>query len=244
MKKDSRSSRARAGDFLLLTCEHAGNQIPPQYRHLFRGAQAVLDSHRGWDPGALTLARTMARRLKRPLLSVNWSRLLVESNRAPTNRRIWSRFTASLPREERNLILEQYWQPHRNAVEQAVAAAVRNHRVIHVAVHSFTPELDGEVRNAGVTFLYDSRLRDEAEVCHRWADKLNEIDPNVRVRFNYPYRGNADGLTTWLRRRHPVKRYIGVELEINQALVGAQGWMRIQKAIADSLGKVTAFVRP
>ena len=82
------SGRARSVDRLVLTCEHAGNEIPARYMRLFRGADDVLASHRGWDPGALTLARLLARRLRRPLLSVSWSRLFVEANRAPHNPKI------------------------------------------------------------------------------------------------------------------------------------------------------------
>jgi hypothetical protein len=55
------------------------------------------------------------------------------------------------------------------------------------------------------------------------------------VRLNYPYAGAADGLTTWLRRRHPQSRYLGVELEINQAIVGTPRWRRFQQRIAQSL---------
>ena len=70
----ARSSR----DELLLTCEHGGNRIPSGYAELFRGAEEVLASHRGWDPGALTLARHFARTLRRPVHAVTWSRLFVE----------------------------------------------------------------------------------------------------------------------------------------------------------------------
>jgi predicted N-formylglutamate amidohydrolase len=233
----ARSSR----DQLLLTCEHGGNRIPSAYAHLFRGAGKVLASHRGWDPGALTLARLLARDLRRPLLAVTWSRLFVEANRAPTNRRIWSRFTKDLPKEERDRILERWWRPHRQAVEAAVAADIaRGRRVVHVAVHSFTPELDGVVRNADIGFLYDSRRKREAQFCRRWAAALRGLDPSLRLRYNYPYSGAADGLTTWLRQRHPESRYIGVELEINQALVGAKGWRRFQENVAASLGELVA----
>ena len=44
-------------DCYLITCEHGGNRIPPRYRDLFAGCEALLQSHRGYDPGALTLAR-------------------------------------------------------------------------------------------------------------------------------------------------------------------------------------------
>jgi predicted N-formylglutamate amidohydrolase len=224
------SPRARPAAKLVLTCEHGGNRVPSEYAPLFRGAADVLASHRGWDPGALTLARTFARRLRRPLLAVTWSRLFVEANRAPHNPRIWSHFTKG--------ILERFWRPHRAEVEKSVAAAARDARVVHVAVHSFTPELDGEVRNAEIALLYDSRRKREAALCRRWAEILKRLDPTLRVRFNYPYSGMSDGLTTWLRKRHAEARYLGVELEINQALVGAKAWQTFQRCLADSLGEL------
>ena len=228
-------------DQLVLTCEHGGNRIPSAYAHLFRGAEEVLASHRGWDPGALTLARLCARTARRPLHAVTWSRLFVEANRAPTNRRIWSSFTQSLPKDERQRILARWWQPHRQTVEDAVGADIADgRRVVHIAVHSFTPVLDGEVRNADIGFLYDSRRKHEAQLCARWASLLHRLDPGLRVRYNYPYSGAADGLTTWLRKRHPQTRYVGVELEINQALVGAKGWRRFQEHVAQSLRELVA----
>jgi predicted N-formylglutamate amidohydrolase len=232
------SPRAALGATLVLTCEHAGNRIPREYAPLFRGADDVLASHRGWDPGALKLARTFARRLRRPLHAVTWSRLFVEANRAPHNPKIWSRFTKALPKAERARILERFWRPHRTEVEETVGAAARNGRVVHVAVHSFTPELDGEVRNAEIGLLYDSRRKREAALCRRWAEILQRLDPSLRVRLNYPYSGMSDGLTTWLRKRHAETRYLGVEIEINQALVGAAGWLVFQRRLSDSLGEL------
>ena len=168
-----------------------------------------------------------------------WRR--IEANRAPTNRRIWSSYTSPLPRVERLQILERWWRPHRQAVEKAVAAAVaRGHRVVHVAVHSFTPVLDGEVRNADVAFLYDSRRKAERALCRRWAAILRRSDPALRSRHNYPYKGDTDGLCTWLRKRHPEARYLGIELEINPGLVGKRDWRRRQAQLADSLQALLA----
>jgi predicted N-formylglutamate amidohydrolase len=232
---------ARGEESLLLTCEHGGHRIPSAYAHLFRDAADVLASHRGWDPGALTLARLLARKLGRPLLAVTRSRLFVEANRAPTNRRIWSKFTKGLPKAERDRILARWWRPHRQAVEDAVrAGTARGGRVVHVAVHSFTPELDGEVRNAEIGFLYDSRRKREAALCRRWAAILRDLDPTLRVRYNYPYAGAADGLSTWMRKRYPETRYLGVELELNQALVGGLRWRGFQENVAESLRQLLA----
>jgi len=237
------TSVTRAADYLLLSCEHAGNRIPPAYAPLFRGADALLATHRGWDPGAYVLARFLAKRLRRPLHAVTWSRLFVEANRAAHNPRIWSRFTRALPEAERAEILARYWWPHRSKVEAAVTEAARVARVVHVAVHSFTPELDGHVRNADVGLLYDSRRPREASLCRRWGEILARVAPDLRVRYNYPYRGNADGLGTWLRQRHPAARYLGIEIEINQALVGTRGWRALQERIAASLGELMHSVQ-
>jgi predicted N-formylglutamate amidohydrolase len=221
---------------LVLTCEHADHRVPRPYAELFAGAAEVLASHRGWDPGALRLARLLARRLGQPLLATRWSRLLVESNRSPSNPRIWSRFTRELSRDERRHILERYWWPHRREVEAAVTAAIRKRgRVVHVAVHSFAPAIDGEVRNADVAFLFDSQRPREAQLARRWGALLRGCSPELRVRYNYPYRGCTDGLATWLRRRHPAARYLGFELEVNQALAAGPGWREVGEALAQSL---------
>lgn len=235
------SSGRLIGRGLVLTCEHAGNRIPRSYAHRFRTAARLLASHRGWDPGALTIARALSRRLHQPLLAVTWSRLFVEANRSPSNPRIWSPFMRDLRQAERDRILARWWWPHRRQVEAAVARIIaRGRRVVHIAVHSFTPELDGEVRNADVSWLYDSRRRQEAAFCRRWATALSRVAPALRLRHNYPYRGSTDGLTTWLRRSHTEEQYLGIELEFNQALVGSEGWRRLPGQLAASLREVMA----
>jgi predicted N-formylglutamate amidohydrolase len=224
---------------LLLTCDHGGNRIPREYHYLFVGAEAALASHRGWDPGALPLARALGRRLGLPVLAVTWSRLLVESNRAPTNRRIWSAWTSTLPKREKQRILARYWWPHRRRVEDAVRAAVDDGaRVLHVAVHSFTPELDGARRNADVGLLYDSARPAERNTCLRWAELLRQRDAGLRVRRNYPYRGAADGLPTWLRRRFPASAYLGVELEANQAYLAGPRRAELARVLAETLAAI------
>jgi len=224
---------------LLLTCEHGGNRIPPEYRALFRGTERVLASHRGWDPGALSLARALGRRVGVPVLAVTWSRLLVEANRTPGNRRIWSPWTASLSKREKLRILERYWWPHRRRVAEAVRATVNEGaRVLHIAVHSFTPVLDGVTRNADVSFLYDPARRSERNACLRWRDLLRTRIPGLRVRRNYPYRGTADGLCTWLRGRFPTAAYLGIELEVNQAALAGPRRSQLSRALADTLSSI------
>jgi predicted N-formylglutamate amidohydrolase len=201
----------------VLSCEHGGNSIPPEYAHFFAGGRArrALDSHRGHDIGALHIARELARRFGVPLISSEVSRLLVDLNRSVGHPGHFSQFVSSLGESERQALLSKYYFPHRQQVEQEVARRLR-HGVLHVAVHSFTPRLGGEVRRADIGLLYDPASAGERQLCERWKRTLNQVAPELLVRRNYPYLGKADGLATHFRRKFGHAAYLGVELETNQ----------------------------
>jgi len=223
---------------LLVTCEHGGHRVPRDCRHLFMGAEAVLATHRGWDPGALPLARDLARRLRCPVRAATVTRLLVDLNRSPHHPRVLSEWTRRLPRAERAELLRRYHTPHRSAVAADVSGRVeRGRRVIHLGVHTFTPELEGEVRGADVALLYDPARAWERALCAAWARSLAARLPHLAVRRNQPYRGTSDGLTTWLRTRFAAGAYLGIEVEVNQRLLAPSGRFpqEVGSALADAL---------
>jgi predicted N-formylglutamate amidohydrolase len=227
-------------DFVLITCEHGGNRIPPRYRHLFRGHEPLLASHRGYDPGALVMARNLARAFDAPLVVSTVSRLLVELNRSLGHPRLFSDATRPAPKAVHREILARHYFPYRGRVEALIAdAAKRGRRVVHISSHSFTPVLDGEVRNADIGLLYDPGRPGEVELCRRWQARLGESAPELRVRRNYPYTGKSDGFTAYLRKRFAADRYVGVELEINQAIVGAaRRWTGLRNRVVEALRQI------
>ena len=225
-------------DAFVITCEHGGNRIPAAFAGLFRGQRARLDSHRGYDPGALVLARAMARACGAPLVASNVSRLLVDLNRSSGHPGLFSGATRGAPAAVRADILARHYLPYRQRVEGLVGAAVaRGRRVVHISSHSFTPVLDGRRRRADVGLLYDPGRSGEATLCACWKSALAQRAPSLRVRRNYPYAGKADGLTSHLRRRFPPAAYVGVELEVNQRIVAAGGrpWAALRTTLIDSL---------
>ena len=204
---------------LLLTCEHAVNAVPRSFSGLFARDARVLRGHRAFDIGALAVARHLARTLRAPLFAGAVSRLLVDLNRSLHHPHVHSEFVAGLEAPQLLAIVERYYLPHRQEVERHVATRVRQGVcVVHVAVHSFAPAIAGEARNADLGLLYDPARRRERDLCCSWKAVLNE-EADLRVRFNYPYRGKADGLTTALRRRFGARSYAGIELEMNQRRV-------------------------
>ncbi len=224
-------------DEYLVTCEHGGQRIPVRYRNCFEGCEAVLQSHRGYDAGALSMARAMARQLGAPLIYSTISRLLVDLNRSPGHPRLHAEAIRRLPADSRQRILDRYYRPFRARAEAAIVRALaRGKRVIHLSSHSFTPVLDGAVRNVDVGLLYDPARTGEAVLCEAWLACLKAREPELRLRRNYPYSGRSDGFTAYLRRRFPAGDYIGVELEINQAIVAdGKTWPRLRTQVIASL---------
>lgn len=211
-----------------VTCEHGGNGVPQRYRTLFGGRQSLLASHRGWDPGALTVARELARSLDAPLVAGSTTRLLVDLNRSPHNPAVFSEFTRRLPRDERDGLLARYHRPYWDRVR--ALAAVPN-RSFHVSVHSFTPVLRGEERNFAMGILYDPGRSRERALARAWKERLQEKLPGAGVRRNAPYRGNADGVMTALRRALPQTRYLALELELNQRALSSAADCRALAAV-------------
>ena len=109
--------------------------------------------------------------------------------------------------------------------------------MIHISSHSFTPELHGKLRRADAGLLYHPGRHGEAELCARWKAALAAAAPELRVRRNYPYAGKGDGLTSHLRQRFPRRAYVGIELEVNQAIVfaGASRWRALRGVLIESL---------
>jgi predicted N-formylglutamate amidohydrolase len=225
-------------DIYIITCEHGGNRVPAPYRPLFRGQRALLDSHRGYDPGSLVMAKALARAFAAPLVASTVSRLLIDLNRSIGHPQLFSAVTRAVPAEGRAQIVEKHYRPYRMQVECLVGQAVaRGHRVIHLSSHSFTAQLNGKVRGTDVGLLYHPARRAEAEMCARWQETLTALAPQFRVRRNYPYAGKGDGLTSHLRACFAPSDYVGIELEVNQGIVFEAGrrWTVLRHKLIDSL---------
>ena len=226
---------------LLLTCEHGGNRVPREYRALFRGREALLASHRGWDPGALAVGRSLARALDVELIAATTTRLLVDLNRSARNPAVFSELSRGLTRDRRDALLARHHLPHWDRVRAAVAA--RRGSVLHLAVHTFSPVWRGAKRNFEIGILYDPERHRERSLSMVWQGQIRGELPGLRVRRNAPYRGNADGLTTALRREFPAERYLGLELELNQSAIAAVAERRaLAAALASTL--TAALAKP
>ena len=209
----------------MLTCEHASNRLPAAFKKAVPAD--VLKTHRAYDIGAVHVFRKLVKFAKPEFYCEGkYSRLFVDLNRTITNKSAFSEYYEQLDKATASKVKAQataYWSEYRAAIEKFVDSALKpktrvaksEPEIVHLGIHSFTPELNGKVRNTDIGILYDPSRPKECELAQVIKAEIKRLHPEMKVRFNYPYKGTSDGLTTTLRKKIG-PRYAGLEIEINQ----------------------------
>ena len=219
---------------LMLTCEHASNKLPAAFKKFVPAD--VQKTHRAYDIGAREVFRKVMKFAK-PEFSCEgkFSRLFADLNRSITNKAVFCEYYEELEArgkavkcststaEKMRAQAITYWKEYREKIEKFVAKNIGPLRqtqrpgatIVHLGIHSFTPVLNGMVRNADIGILYDPARPLERKFAQVIKAEILRLYPKMRVRFNYPYKGSSDGLTTALRKKFG-PRYVGIEIEMNQ----------------------------
>ncbi len=146
----------------VLVCDHASNRIPARLGTLGLDAEQ-LASHIAWDPGAALVARRLSELLDAPLVLAGTSRLVIDCNRplaspqsiaeqsagivVPGNR------ASEVPAAERAWRIDEFFVPYQSTIARLLDS--RGSRATKLlAIHSFTPELAGEVRPWPISVAY------------------------------------------------------------------------------------------
>lgn len=224
----------------LLVCDHAGRRTPKSLGDL--GAPAsVFEQHVAWDIGAGALSRLMARKLDACVIQQTYSRLVIDCNRAPDRADAIvavsdglpiPRNSAIDPWETAARIAEVHAPYHRRIAAELDERAVRGLRTVLVAIHSFTPQMNGFVRpwHVGVLHLGGSPFS------HGMLASLRR-EPGLTVGDNEPYA--MDGIDHTVPV-HAIARGIDyLELEVRQDLIiDREGQARMAELLLRRLGGV------
>ncbi len=214
----------------IITCEHAGNQVPGEFNYLFEENKNVLNTHRGWDPGAYDAAIHIASSIDVPLHYNLITRLLIEFNRSRHHPDLFSAFSNRLNDQVKSDLIELLYIPYRKKIEEEIALS--NESVLHLSIHSFAPVLNNEIRELEIGLLFDPHRKSELVFCEEFKEKLSEQLPELRIVFNEPYKGVDDGFTTYLRTKFPDEHYRGIEIELNQKMIGTSDWQKTKEELA------------
>ena len=176
----------------LVTCDHARNTVPEDTPPLGLPPED-MERHIAYDVGAEGVALALAEALDAPAIATRFSRLVIDPNRGeddptllmrlydgtivPGNRRADG---AEIARR-----LDAYHRPYHAALGRLMA----REGVVMVAVHSYTPRLNGHAPrpwHVGVLSAWDRRLTDPLLASL-------SAEPDLAVGDNEPYGGHLPG---------------------------------------------------
>lgn len=173
---------------LLLVCEHAGTAIPRSLSNLGLPDER-FQQHIASDIGAEAVAVGLAERFGCTLVLQRYSRLVIDCNRPTGTPQSIPEISdhISVPG---NFELSSTDRVQRETeifvpfAESCKAEISRPHIRLAVSIHSFTPQLDGDLRRWDIGFL----SRQETSRGDRLAKSCKELWPRLTVGRNEPYR--------------------------------------------------------
>lgn len=226
----------------VLVADHAGNAIPRALGHLGL-SEEDRTRHIAWDIGIARVADTLAERLGAPLVRQRYSRLAIDCNRDPARADAIPEVSdgteisgnIGLNKAGRTARIAGIHAPYHAAI--AAALAEQRRPPIMVALHSFTPIMNGFARpwHAGVLHdLGDTRFSDAV-----LAGLRSRID--APVGDNEPYAMDGIDLTV---PHHCYRAELAyAEIEIRQDLIadaaGQECWADLlANVLTDSLASI------
>lgn len=203
---------------IILSCDYAAGHVPRRFQYLFADKTEVLQSSQAYDRGLRPVARHLAALLNCPWERNGISRLLIDTK---LSRRhvLFSPFTHALEEPDKQHLIATYYIPYRYRVFKRIQQQIaEGHQVLHLALSSFPKEKKGEPINVDIDIAYDPHRLAEKELAARWLESLH-AQTDWHIRRNFPLRGCADGITTWLRHRFTAEDYLGLGVAFNEHLL-------------------------
>ena len=217
----------------VLNCDHASRAIPDAYGRLGLDT-ASLDRHIAWDIGAGALVKRLSASLDAAAVLAGVSRLVIDCNRTLGS-------PSSIVAESDGVIIPGnaqvdaaeaerravgYFWPYHRAVDAAIETVFGRGVVpALIAVHSFTPEMDGIARPWHIGILWNR----DARLARRLIDFL-AAETGIVVGENEPYSGRQDA--GFSIHHHGGRRGIpNVLVEVRQDLIaeprGVERWAAV-----------------
>lgn len=180
----------------LITCDHASNRVPGSVNGGTLGLPEVeMGRHIAWDVGAAGVTRNLADLMTAPAILSRFSRLVVDPNRGENDPTIIMKVydgtivpgNRDLSPEDREARLNDWYRPYHAAYAELAA---RSRDTTIVAVHSFTPRLNGRaLRPWHIGILYDAR---DERLARPLIERLRQSG-DIVVGENEPYAGHLPG---------------------------------------------------
>ena len=209
---------ADGGSPFLLIGDHAGRAIPAGLGDLGLG-ESDLSRHIAWDIGVRALGEALATRLDAVFVAQTFSRLVIDCNRDPGRPDAIPEVSdgsiipgnQALTPEARAARIVEIHAPYQDAIGTAIEARRTAGRpTILVALHSFTPAMEGFERPWDAGVLHDGG---DLSFAHAMLEAM-QATTGLTIGDNAPYK--MDGIDYTVPRHAFAVRLPYVELEIRQ----------------------------
>lgn len=180
----------------LVTCDHASNRVPVQVAGGDLGLPAVeMGRHIAYDLGAAGVARALAARLDGPCILSTFSRLVIDPNRGELDPTLVMRlYDGTIIPANRHVdaaeVAHRLDLLHRPYHAALARLAARRADTVIVAIHSFTPRLQGRGPRPWHIGILHSPRDDRFSLA--LIDRLR-AEPDLCVGDNQPYLGHLPG---------------------------------------------------
>lgn len=233
------------GSPFLLIGDHAGLSIPKSLETLGVGPDGMA-RHIASDIGIRGLGQLLSARLDAPFIAQRYSRLVIDCNRDPARADAIVEASdgtvvpgnASLSEADRRARIEAIHRPYHAAIEAEIdGRTAAGLTTVLIALHSFTPAMDGFRRPWQAGVLHHAG---ETRFAYAMLDALRGV-PGLTIGDNEPYRMDETDFTI---PHHAYPRGLDhVELEIRQDLIteeaGQREWAeRLGELLPRALGAI------
>ncbi|MGK2910608.1 MAG: N-formylglutamate amidohydrolase [Sphingobium sp.] len=201
--------------------DHAGNRVPSPLNSL--GVQETeLARHIGWDIGVAALGAQLAKMLDATFVRQTYSRLVIDCNRHPDANDAMPEISDKTPipanhalnATERRQRIDAIHSPYHVAIAAELARRDEAHReTVFVALHSFTPSMQGDTRPWEIGILHGGGNEDFARAMLAALTARG----NLIVGDNQPYA--MDGVDYTVPHHCFASNRPYVEVEIRQDLL-------------------------
>lgn len=225
----------------VFTCEHASNRLVGV--EATAADRALLDDHWGWDRGIAPVTEALARQLDSVAVLSDFSRLLVDPNRALDSPTLVVErcgeapvsFNQGLDKAAIRHRIETLYAPYHGAIDRVCRARLARGPAHLVSMHSYTPDYLGQKRAMEIGVLFDEYEK-EAE----WLGAALSAEGFV-VALNEPYSGKAGAFTYSIMKHGQAHGVPFLELEVrNDLLASAEQ----QADVAERIGRALKAFAP
>jgi predicted N-formylglutamate amidohydrolase len=207
----------------LIVCDHASNRIPERLHGLGLDAQ-WRDNHIAVDIGAKALATALASALGISCVLGGYSRLVVDCNRRLNDPSAFPEISDGIPipgncnlttTERQRRVDEIYW-PYHHAVRDVISGLEQRHEKAPavIAIHSFTPVLEGITRTWHAGILWDADPRMPSALIRGLREEAQ-----LEIGDNEPYSGRHPADFT-IDHHAEAEGLAHVGIEVRQDLIG------------------------